>query len=384
MSQHDNNSISKLITQFAILLLFIGVVSVLAYTEYTKTLQKTTTELNTKIIHLHTETFSKITHLYEQNTKNNFVSDIEKNALLRKKFEDMLQLIRISTIQNLFVVTKDIDGNYYFLLDSDDNASTRANLFEPFNPLGDFWDEAFRQKQMKVFHHKQDTDLWITIAYPIIENNQTVALIGADISHNLDLIMQARLQSFNKFFLWIIILGISTFVAHYILTLYFRKKYYEGYVDPLTGVYNRKYLYDILLKKLPRRYQLFMIDIDHFKKVNDTYGHDAGDVILQEVAERLMNTVRNEDIVIRYGGEEFLIYTTKLNYEQSIALATRLKESIKNEPIIYKEISCSITVSVGVNPKATHDASFEDMLKKADEALYEAKMSGRDCVKASL
>jgi diguanylate cyclase (GGDEF)-like protein len=296
----------------------------------------------------------------------------------------MLKILRISTVQNLFLITKDSDNNYYFLLDSDSNPKTRANIFEPFDPLGKLWDTSYKLKTPQVYKHKQNQSLWISIIYPIVENNQTVALIGADISHNLDLIMQARLQSFNKFFLWIIILGISTFVAHYILTLYFRKKYYEGYVDPLTGVYNRKYLYDILLKKLPRRYQLFMIDIDHFKKVNDTYGHDAGDVILQEVAERLMNTVRNEDIVIRYGGEEFLIYTTKLNYEQSIALATRLKESIKNEPIIYKEISCSITVSVGVNPKATHDASFEDMLKKADEALYEAKMSGRDCVKASL
>jgi diguanylate cyclase (GGDEF)-like protein len=356
-------------------------ISILAYTEYAKTLQKTTNELNTKIIYLHTETFSNLSHVYEKDTKHHFVKSIIKDVKLRHNFEDMLRLIRISTIQNLFVITKDKDANYYFLLDSDSNLTTRANLYEPFSPLGNFWDKAYKQKKVQVFHHKQGTDLWITIAYPIIENNQTVALIGADISHNLDLIMQTRLQSFNKFFLWLVILGLLSFAAHYILTLYFRKKYYEGYMDPLTNVHNRKYLYDILLKKLSRRYQLFMVDIDLFKKVNDTYGHDVGDVILKEVAKRLNSLVRDEDSIIRFGGEEFLIYTTKLNAKQSEKFAERLRMHVKKDPIIYKDIACSITVSIGINAYACSDMPFEEMLKKADEALYKAKVSGRDCVK---
>ncbi|QOP46476.1 sensor domain-containing diguanylate cyclase [Sulfurimonas paralvinellae] len=381
MSQQETkNIISRPIIQFTVLLLIITFISILAYTEYAKTLQKTTHELNTKIIHLHTETFSKLSHVYEKDSKCHFLQSVTTNAKLRHNFEDMLRLIRISTIQNLFVITKDEDGNYYFLLDSDNNLTTRANIFEPFSPLGNFWDEAYKQKKVEVFHHKQGTNLWITIAYPIVENNQTVALIGADISHNLDLIMQTRLQSFNRFFLWLVIIGLLTFVAHYILTLYFRKKYYEGYRDPLTNVYNRKYLYDILIKKLSRRYQLFMVDIDHFKKVNDTYGHDAGDVILQEVAKRLKSLTRNEDSIIRYGGEEFVIYTTKLNAQQSKAFAERLREHVKKEPIYYKNIECRITVSIGVNPYARNEKPFDEMLKKADEALYRAKMSGRDRV----
>ena len=353
-------------------------------TEYKNTLKKTTTQLNEKIIYFHFETFSQLSKIYLKDTNNHFIQDVKKNKKLRDNFEDMLRLVHISTVQNLFVVAKDDNSNYYFLLDSDNNPKTRANLLEPFNPLGDFWDKSYALKKPEVYHHhEKNKDLWITIAYPIVENNRTVAIIGADISHNLDLNMQTELQNFNTFFIWIMLLALLWFIFSYLLTLYFRRKYQEGYFDPLTNVHNRKYLYDILLKKLSRRYQLFMVDIDLFKKVNDTYGHDAGDAILKEVAKRLDSLIRDEDSIVRFGGEEFLIYTTKLNSKQSKQFAERLRMHVKNGPIIYKGIKCFVTVSIGINPDARSDMAFEEMLKKADEALYMAKLSGRDCVKLS-
>jgi diguanylate cyclase (GGDEF)-like protein len=292
----------------------------------------------------------------------------------------MLRLIRISTVQNLFVISRDRDKNYYFLLDSDKNPKTRATLFEPFNPLGDFWNKCYKFKKPEIFHHKNSKDLWISIAYPIVENGKTVAIIGADISHKLDSNIQTKLQNFGNFFLWILFLGAVWFIILYFLTLYFRRKFYEGYIDPLTEIYNRKYLYEIVIKKLSRNYQLLMVDIDLFKKINDTYGHDAGDYILKEVAHRMSLLIREEDSLIRYGGEEFLIYTTKLTPKQSIDFAERLRESVKKEPIKYNGHECYITVSIGVNAYATDSVPFNNMLKEADEALYKAKVSGRDCV----
>jgi diguanylate cyclase (GGDEF)-like protein len=175
-------------------------------------------------------------------------------------------------------------------------------------------------------------------------------------------------------------LSIALFALLYLLTLYFRRKYYDSYTDPLTKVYNRKYLYDIVLKKLSRSYQLFMVDIDFFKKVNDNYGHDTGDYVLKEVASRIESLIRDEDSLIRYGGEEFLIYTSTLSVEKSLDFAQRIRKKVKDEPIIYKGVVCHITVSIGINPYALKNESFDDMLIKADKALYEAKLLGRDCV----
>lgn len=380
---YHQNSIKILknkILQIFVLLFLTVSVSLLAYNEYKSIMKTTVDNLNEKIINFHIETFQKLSATFLEETNKNFIKRVSNDASLRENFERMMYLIRISTVQNLFVITQDDDKNYYFLLDSEKNASLKADIFEPFNPLGDLWDKSYQSKQIEVFHHTKNNDLWITVAYPIIEKDVVVGLIGADISDSLDVEMQTRLQSFTHFFLFMFLLSIFWFVLLYTTTLYFRNKAKEGYIDPLTRAYNRKYLYEIVLKKLPRTYQLFMLDIDFFKKVNDTYGHDVGDKVLQEVALRIMKLMRDEDTLIRLGGEEFLIFTSRLSRSQCFELAERIRESIAQTPIVYEDIICPVTISIGVNPTAKKDADFDAMLKKADDALYEAKNSGRNCV----
>jgi len=384
LSQQTTNKKIKIgFVQLGIIIVFILFVGSLSYSKYNDTLHETTKSLNEKIIYFHFETFKELEKIFLNDTDNHFLQTVIKEKTLRRNFEDMMNLIRISTIQNLFVVAKKRDNEYYFLLDSEQDLKKRANIFEPFDPLGNGWNRCYESKKPQMFYHTKNKDLWITIIYPIVENNQTVALIGADISHQLDINMEKKLQDFTHFFFWLMFLSIAFFALLYLLTLYFRRKYYDSYRDPLTQVYNRKYLYDVVIKKLSRSYQLFMIDIDLFKDVNDTYGHVAGDYILQEVARRIESLIRNEDSIIRYGGEEFLVYTTTLNHKQSLEFAERIRKKVKYEPIIYKDIVCHITVSIGVNADATRDKSFDEMLIEADEALYKAKLAGRDCVKMS-
>jgi len=160
--------------------------SFVSYTGYKHTLQETTKKLNEKVILFHFETFSALDKIYEKDTNKHFLEAVKKSKKVREAFEDMLRLIHISTIQNLFVIAKDKENNFYFLLDSDQNPKTRSNFMEPFDPLGSFWNDCYRYKKPQVFHHKNTKGLWITIAYPIIENNQTVAIMGADISRSLD------------------------------------------------------------------------------------------------------------------------------------------------------------------------------------------------------
>ena len=378
----NNNTKVKLgFIEIVILLVFMIFIVSISYVKYNNTLEETTKNLNEKIISYHFETFEKLSKQFLKVTDNHFLDRVQKDKKLRKQFEDMMDLIRISTVQNFFVVAKNESDEYYFLLDSEKDPAKRSNFYEPFDPLGDVWDRCYKIKKSQIFYHNKNKNLWVTIVYPIVENNQTVALLGADISHQLDINMKKRLQDFTQFFFWLLFVSIALFVFLYILILYFRRKYYKSYADPLTEIYNRQYLYDILIKKLPSSYQLFMIDIDFFKKINDTYGHDAGDLILREVANRIKSLIREEDILIRYDGEEFLIYTTKLTPEKCFEFAERIRKKIKEKPIVYRDISCQITVSIGINPNATNRNSFSDMLIKADKALYQAKRSGRDCVK---
>ncbi|MFZ4857148.1 MAG: GGDEF domain-containing protein [Desulfuromonadaceae bacterium] len=123
-----------------------------------------------------------------------------------------------------------------------------------------------------------------------------------------------------------------------------------------------------------------MIDIDHFKKVNDTYGHLAGDAVLKEVARRLSTSVRPYDVVGRYGGEEFVIMLPDTSMEQCLIIADRIRGNIRTETIEAEGRNLSITASLGVARTSEADMTLSDVLKRADAAMYKAKADGRDRV----
>jgi diguanylate cyclase (GGDEF)-like protein len=157
-------------------------------------------------------------------------------------------------------------------------------------------------------------------------------------------------------------------------------------VDGLTGLNNRRHFLTLAESEWSRfqRYQrplaLLMIDIDFFKSVNDTYGHDAGDAVLKSVAESLNRSKRSSDIAGRLGGEEFALILPEATPDRAIAAAERYRTLIGGRPIIAIGRQISVTVSVGVGIAETGMCGFEDLLKHADVALYDAKNSGRNRV----
>jgi diguanylate cyclase (GGDEF)-like protein len=165
----------------------------------------------------------------------------------------------------------------------------------------------------------------------------------------------------------------------------YRKIKKSSFTDRLTNVYNRNYLEEIEDDIDLNEYILVVFDIDHFKKVNDTYGHDAGDKVLQEIGAILLNILRmDDDIAIRYGGEEFvlLIKSNTGFSEDSESIVQRVYERVKNNKFyIDDEKYINITISVGVNKEPSKEDKFADAFKVADLALYEAKNSGRDTIR---
>ncbi|MEE9376278.1 MAG: diguanylate cyclase, partial [Rhizobiaceae bacterium] len=130
---------------------------------------------------------------------------------------------------------------------------------------------------------------------------------------------------------------------------------------------------------------LIVLDIDHFKQVNDTYGHPVGDDVLKTFAERLSKNVRGKDLACRFGGEEFIIAMPDTDQELAFVVADRMRREIAAHPFVVeggaKQIA--ITVSAGVSSLNGPDDSIEAMLKRADDALYEAKRNGRNQVVAT-
>jgi diguanylate cyclase (GGDEF)-like protein/PAS domain S-box-containing protein len=157
--------------------------------------------------------------------------------------------------------------------------------------------------------------------------------------------------------------------------------------DALTGLYNRRYLEEMLDREIRRAVRaghplgILMLDLDHFKSFNDTYGHDAGDTVLREAAAFLTRSIRIEDFACRFGGEEFVIILPTADLQASQARAERIRSKIRELAVLHQGNSLGkITVSVGVAGLPMHGTSPKELLNAADAALYRAKREGRDRV----
>ncbi|MDH7480497.1 MAG: diguanylate cyclase [Armatimonadota bacterium] len=159
--------------------------------------------------------------------------------------------------------------------------------------------------------------------------------------------------------------------------------------DGLTDLYNHRYFQERLGKELSRaeRYgrplSIIMLDIDHFKALNDTHGHPFGDVVLQEVAKLLVSSVRDIDVVSRYGGEEFAIILPESQASEAVAVAERLRSAVRRHCFIGKDgQSIPVTISLGVAQYPIHSTEREGLIMAADLAMYQAKSMGRNRVVA--
>ncbi len=155
--------------------------------------------------------------------------------------------------------------------------------------------------------------------------------------------------------------------------------------DSLTGIANRR-AYEFELNRRIAQWErdgtpliLVLIDIDHFKKLNDRYGHSAGDAVLQGVAQTLQITIRKADLAARYGGEEFAIILPGINFEEAKDVAERIRRLIEAQRFSYESLTLRVTVSIGLSQLLT-DEEAAAFTKRADAALYSAKEAGRDCV----
>ncbi|MCL2877101.1 MAG: diguanylate cyclase, partial [Betaproteobacteria bacterium] len=159
--------------------------------------------------------------------------------------------------------------------------------------------------------------------------------------------------------------------------------------DPLTGIPNRRAFFESIeherarLTRYPGEAAVLMIDIDHFKDINDTHGHAAGDAVLCHIVRQVRKLLRESDMLARLGGEEFAILLPQANREGALGLAERVRKVLEDTPLTYNDVPIHVTASVGVTIMSHTDPNTDKTLSRADHALYEAKRNGRNRVEIS-
>lgn len=163
---------------------------------------------------------------------------------------------------------------------------------------------------------------------------------------------------------------------------------HEALTDALTGMHNRRYFDDAVaeyldqFRRIDKPLGLMILDLDHFKNVNDTYGHDVGDEVLRQVARCLQEFTRYHDVVARLGGEEFAVVAPNMNKESLFKLADRIRNAISSLNIRTGNVHLRVTMSIGL-AIWDHRETAEDLYKRADMQLYQAKRTGRNRVCAA-
>ena len=168
----------------------------------------------------------------------------------------------------------------------------------------------------------------------------------------------------------------------------FERVHHLSVTDSLTELMNRRHFFEVSKIELERTHRyhrtlsVMMIDIDHFKTINDTHGHATGDLALREVAGRIKHSVRAIDVVARYGGEEFIVLMPETTIQEACQVAERVRKSVSDDPIDDNSVEVWATLSIGVAEMDGQNSDIDRIIRYADQALYAAKAAGRNRVES--
>jgi len=310
-----------------------------------------------------------------------YVEQIEAQKDVLERLERTLGTFLTANIKHAYLLYRDKNGIFRFIADGA-RGEERGMLHQKFDIDNPRWLEVYETKKPLLIENKLLQSLSLTYLVPILQYKEVSMVMAVDFSikkveniNNILLLMQNGLVAIIVIVLvFLVLLSVQTF--RYLAV---KKK---AYLDKLTGVYNRNYLQESQDFINLHDYVLATLDIDNFKVINDTYGHDTGDLVLRHVANTVsMSTRAHEDIVIRYGGEEFIVLakTKRDDTMGALNVIERVFKNIQETPFwLSKEEPLYVTVSIGVNLSPYKSRTFQEAFKLADISLYHAKNKGRN------
>lgn len=362
------------IISLALFILLYGIVKL------EEKIEKKMIEISTKDVL--TITNNSAVSIKEILNKKNYIKEIQNNKIVHKEIERILELLITSNIKYSYLLYKDEKGIFRFLVDGA-NKDEKAFINQKFDIESPKWLEIFQVKKPLRLEHKYLHELSISYLFPILNDNDEVKLILT-----IDFSIK-KVEEINKIISLMKIVIISIIIISVLFLLILIVQAYRfiaikktAYIDKLTNVYNRNYMYELANFINLDNFILAVIDIDYFKTVNDKYGHDVGDKVLKEVAQMISISTRDsEDIVIRYGGEEFVVFAKIKRNDNSppSKVIDRILKNIEDHKFYYTQNNyLKLTVSIGVNLLPNESKTILDAFKLADVALYSAKNSGRN------
>lgn len=305
--------------------------------------------------------------------------DMFSNTTIREEYEHIISLMLTSNVKYAYILHKDSQNKFRFLLDA--SQSDKAEFYQKFDVTSPEYEVIYKEKKPQIIEQHDVENLYLTYLYPIISNNEVVGLFSIDITTNIQKIILESIKPLETFFAVLIIfvlllMGMTIMqIFHYFVT---RKRIFT---DPLTKTFNRNYLEEISPMLNLEHYSLAMLDLDKFKAINDTYGHKAGDYVLAKASMIFKESIRENDVLVRYGGEEFLLLiNNRSNNKINIDICERLRSNISKELFIYDGNDIKVNVSIGLHKHPSLEKNIQEAIKIADEMLYVAKKSGRNRV----
>jgi len=318
---------------------------------------------------------------------DSYIDEIKEDEFLQKQIENKLKLLITENIQYAYLLYKDEKNTFRFLADAS-KPEEKALLNQKFDVDSQHWFDIYAKKKTKIIYHEFLKTLSISLIVPILRDDSVELLLVIDFSLKKVENINGIITLMKNGIIAILLISIL-FLSVLLFQMFSYNKVKKSiFTDPLTNVYNRHYLEEYEDKIELEDYILAVIDIDFFKKVNDTYGHDAGDIVLKKTAEIISHTIRisNDDIVVRFGGEEFIVLIRKTDGNEQIT-ASVLHRILINIQKFHFQINIkeriNITVSIGVNLTPNKSSNFKEAFKLADNALYRAKENGRNNIQTA-
>ena len=326
------------------------------------------------------ESAKNIDAFLKERVGSGMLAKLRNDPALHKELKGALSLLINPVYKYVFVLYRDKKGEYRFLLDG--SKEECADLGERLQVNKAVWDKVYRTKKPYFIDQTKLGTLWMTYLYPIVYNGRVEAVLDIDFSVDFPQEIASTIRPVTKTFEYVLLaIVLMLLILVYQALLNFRSQK-ESITDPLTHIYNRNYLRKFLRHANMSYYQILMLDIDFFKKINDNYGHKTGDFVLASVANIIQEEIREEDVLIRYGGEEFLLFVKNNSQSEHLAknVAERIRKKIAATEFDYEDASIHLTVSIGVNCYPQKYKSVAEAIKAADNMLYIAKKTGRNKV----
>jgi len=307
----------------------------------------------------------------------NLVYKIRQIINSKEKEKNRLLNYLISNDVKYIYVIKKFKNKLRYIYDGSP-LSQRAIYLQPFEPVNKkLWQKLFISKSPVFETNKKADGIWLTFLYPILKKNKIDKIIVVDISLEAYNKFKNLLHLFNKLFLIISIIVFSIIILMNFFMFRLYKEQFESFIDPLTKTYNRKILETIEKENLQNDI-VAIFDIDNFKKINDTYGHNAGDIVLKQLVNIIKKHIRDYDYLIRYGGEEFVLLLKRLNKKHAVKKIEQIFEAIRKTSIDIGNQKINITISGGVHLEPNKEKNLLEAIKKADQELYLAKKNGKN------